>query len=598
MGSSRMRISLSLLGALLVLLALPAAASAATINVSPASVPFGAVDIDGGTRDDGVTVTNVGASSLTFTSISLGGTDPGEFEILVGGGSCGGGVFLYSGLNSCPISVRFEPSTTGAKSATLIIVTADDPVTPITTIPLTGTGTDLDVTAGPLDFGNQRIGAGATASQQFVVTNNGSTTAPLIAFLTGVDESSFAISADTCATTSLSNLQTCTVDVAFDPSTTGAKNAAVAVSTTGTAAVTKGLTGAGTNPVINAAPTSLDLGSVDIVAGASAAQSIVVTNTGTTPLTVSSAAVSGANASAFVATGTACTAAPIAAAGTCSIPVTFDPSAAGAHVATVTIANDSGTPAVQVSLSGTGTVTVVPVATCSFTVAPGCATNDVIDGGSGPDTFFGGDGADTIDGNGGNDVLDGGAGNDRLLTGAGAEDIDAGAGDDRVLVDGAGSLTLNAGAGRDRLDVGTAFAKKSYKFTADMGADADTVTVGLMTGLIKGGDGADKLTAAGVGAKLAGNDGNDVVTLKSAQSLKDVGLQGGPGNDQFFIGDKLKKPDSSAFYTNVVVNCGAGMDDTVTIYLKGVKVGPKKLRAVTAKQLGITTPGCEDVKIL
>jgi Ca2+-binding RTX toxin-like protein len=590
-----MRISLSLLGALLVLLALPTSALAIVgpqVTVSQSSIDFDRLDIDGGTRDDAVQVTNTGVGSLDITASTLGGTDPGEFQIT--GDGCNG-VSLDGGVPPlCTISIRFDPSTTGPKSATLVIP-SNDGMSP-KNVPLTGIATDLDVTTGPLAFGNQPITAGATAAQQFVVTNNGSTTAPLVAFLTGADQSSFTIAADTCATTALSNAQTCTVDVTFDPSTVGDKSAGVEIAATGTAAVTKGLTGTGTAPAISAAPTSLDLGSIDIVAGASAAQSIVVTNTGGAPLTITSAALSGANASAFVATGTACTAAPIAAGGTCSIPVTFDPSAAGAHVATVTIANDSATPAVTVSLSGTGAVTI-PAATCSFTVAPGCATNDVITGGSGPDTFFGGDGTDTIDGNGGNDVLDGGAGNDRLLTGTGTDRIDAGAGDDRVIVDGAGSLTLVAGAGRDRLEISAALGTRAYKYTADMGDDIDTVVVGLMTGLIKGGAGADKLTAAGVGAKLAGNDGNDVVTLKSAQSLKDVGLQGGPGNDQFFVGDKLKKPTASALYTNVVINCGTGVD-TVTIYLKAVNVGPKKLRAVTAKQLGLTTPGCETVKVL
>jgi hypothetical protein len=87
----------------------------------------------------------------------------------------------------------------------------------------------------------------------------------------------------------------------------------------------------------------------------SAAQTVTLTNTGTGALTISSIAASGD----FAETGTGATACPIspatlAAAGTCTINVTFAPTAVGTRNGTLTITdNASGSPH-TVPLTGTG----------------------------------------------------------------------------------------------------------------------------------------------------------------------------------------------------------------------------------------------------
>ncbi|MGO4880372.1 MAG: FG-GAP-like repeat-containing protein [Bryobacteraceae bacterium] len=95
---------------------------------------------------------------------------------------------------------------------------------------------------------------------------------------------------------------------------------------------------------------------------ASAAQNVVLVNTGSGPLTLTGIAVSGANAADFPQTNTCGTLpAQLAAGASCTVSVTFDPSIAGAESAALTFTdNSNNTPGSSqaVSLSGTGVVTV------------------------------------------------------------------------------------------------------------------------------------------------------------------------------------------------------------------------------------------------
>jgi len=89
----------------------------------------------------------------------------------------------------------------------------------------------------------------------------------------------------------------------------------------------------------------------------SAAQTVTLSNTGTAALALSSLAISGANAGDFSQTNTCGASVPVS--GSCTISVTFTPSALGVRTGTLTITdNASGSPQ-TVSLTGTG---VSPVA--------------------------------------------------------------------------------------------------------------------------------------------------------------------------------------------------------------------------------------------
>jgi hypothetical protein len=102
------------------------------LKFSPASVNFGSVNVGSSSAVKKVTVTNVGASTITFTSIAVGGTDPADFTQT---NNCG--TTLAAG-KGCTVSVTFTPTTTGTRSGN-VTVKDTDPTSP-QKILLSGTG--------------------------------------------------------------------------------------------------------------------------------------------------------------------------------------------------------------------------------------------------------------------------------------------------------------------------------------------------------------------------------------------------------------------------------------------------------------------------
>src|SRR5207253_1956002 len=102
-------------------------------------------------------------------------------------------------------------------------------------------------------------------------------------------------------------------------------------------------------PIIGVAPTSLAFGIV-AVGSSSTSAPVVISNTGTATLTITSMT---SSAPDFVATSCS----SVGTGQTCSFTVTFSPSAGGPQSGTLTIAsNDPARPSVTVSMSGTGVV--------------------------------------------------------------------------------------------------------------------------------------------------------------------------------------------------------------------------------------------------
>ncbi len=123
-----------------------------------------------------------------------------------------------------------------------------------------------------------------------------------------------------------------------------------AVSSSAAVAMTVG------SPAINLNPASLTFGSQN-TGTVSAAQSVVLTNQGTAPVTMSSVSITGSNPSDFAQTNNCGTS--VAVGGSCTISVTFKPTAAGTRGASLSIAdNVAGSPQTA-PLTGTGTSTSV-----------------------------------------------------------------------------------------------------------------------------------------------------------------------------------------------------------------------------------------------
>src|SRR5439155_85822 len=102
------------------------------------------------------------------------------------------------------------------------------------------------------------------------------------------------------------------------------------------------LTRNGTAPGVGLAPTSLDFGN-QLLATTSAPMTVTLTNTGAAALTINSFAPS-ADFSATSTGASACPMSPatLAAGGTCTINVTFTPTASGARTGTFSLADNAG----------------------------------------------------------------------------------------------------------------------------------------------------------------------------------------------------------------------------------------------------------------
>ena len=99
------------------------------VSVSPHNVNYGAVTV-GVKKAQTVILTNNRKTSLAISSITVGGTDPGDFSAK---SNCG--TSRKAGWD-CTISVTFTPTVTGARSATLSIKDAVG----TQTVSLSGTG--------------------------------------------------------------------------------------------------------------------------------------------------------------------------------------------------------------------------------------------------------------------------------------------------------------------------------------------------------------------------------------------------------------------------------------------------------------------------
>ena len=112
-------------------------------------------------------------------------------------------------------------------------------------------------------------------------------------------------------------------------------------------------------PAVSLAPSSLAFGSVNV--GASSPLTVTLTNTGNATLNIASMSLSGTNAADF--SGSSTCPSSVSAQGSCTISVTFTPTATGARSASVSIADNAGSSPQTISLSGTGVQPGTPAGT-------------------------------------------------------------------------------------------------------------------------------------------------------------------------------------------------------------------------------------------
>jgi len=113
----------------------PPPAGTPAVTFTPTSLTFAAQDVGTTSAAQSVTVANTGSGPLFINSAQTRGADPLDFTEVNDGCS---GLTLAAGT-SCSVAINFSPTTTGTRSATLII-TDNAPNSP-QNLAITGTGT-------------------------------------------------------------------------------------------------------------------------------------------------------------------------------------------------------------------------------------------------------------------------------------------------------------------------------------------------------------------------------------------------------------------------------------------------------------------------
>lgn len=339
------------------------AAQFPTVTPIPNAAAFTPTPVNTSATPIDVTVNNFGTAPLTFTSIAINGANPGDFT-LGPNTTCAPGTPVPA-AGSCILSVIFTPTVAATRAATLTIIDNANPATQF--VPLSGNGTasapTVTLIPNALTFPSTVVGVPG-AAMSTTLTNFGN--APLIftaiTIDAGANPGDFSIGPATTCSVQIPVLPsgTCVLSVLFAPTTAGnraasltlADNAAPGTQTlplTGTAAAALPI--AGLNPAVATFPaTPLNTTSAPI--------NITVSNTGNVSLIFTVISVNaGANPGDFaIARGTTCNTdgGSPPAGGSCTLSITFTPTAAGARSATLTL-TDNATPATQtIALTGNG----------------------------------------------------------------------------------------------------------------------------------------------------------------------------------------------------------------------------------------------------
>jgi hypothetical protein len=324
------------------------------ISISPASVAFGNVNV-GVPSSQTLTVSNTGSTTLTISNITAAGAG-----YTVSGFALP--VSIAAGQTSAFAAI-FTPNTTGVSSGS-VMITSNAPSSP-TSVGLTGTGVQGQLTANPgtVAFGN--IAVGSTGSQTINLTNGGSTSVTISQ--ASVSGTGFAISGLTTPLT-LTAGQTTSFTATLVPSVPGALTGTLTINSNAPNPITTiPLNGTGAQPTIVLTPASVSFGSVTV--GAPNSQTILVQNTGNATLTVSQATASGAG---FSISGLAIPS-TIAAGTSKTFNISFGPAAAGAVSGSVSLVSNAPGSPTAIPLSGTGVASTMSLNASTTAVAFGNA---------------------------------------------------------------------------------------------------------------------------------------------------------------------------------------------------------------------------------
>ncbi len=325
----------------------------AAFQVSPTAVNFGKVGVGKQTTQT-IAVANTGTMPISITQATI--SNP-QFSLT-------GVTFPVSMATgqSGNFTVAVTPSATGAMSGTLTVQGSNGAAPAVVNLSATAVAAapQISVSSSSVQFGT--IGVGATGNANVLISNIGS--ADLTISLISVSGAAFGVSGITTPKTIAAG-QSALAGLYFQPTVTGAASGTLSITSNDPATPTMNVSLSGTGSTssfgqLQANPTSVSFGSVST--GSNATKPIILSNTGTTAVQISSIAASGAG---FTVNGITVPF-TLNAAATATLNAVFTPTAGGSASGGVTVTSNATNSALTVPLTGTGAQPGLSIAPASF----------------------------------------------------------------------------------------------------------------------------------------------------------------------------------------------------------------------------------------
>jgi len=332
------------------------------VTFNPAVLAFGLQNPGTTSAPQSLAITNHGQTALSISSLALGGNDPQAFVIQHDG--CTGSALIAGAM--CSVSIVFSPSLIGQYSATLAVndSSSDSPQNVL----LTGIGIGPEVTFSNynLVFTPQSVGT-TSPSQSSVLTNSGTAALNIVGIASTLSDFT---QTNNCAST-IAPGGSCTITITFSPTNAGVRSGAVQVSDNAPGSpqeIEMAGTGTGGASALTLSPSLVTFPNQP-VGTTSPPQTIEASVTVNSTVNITGISVTGD----FTQTNTCGNS--LSTGSSCSIAVTFAPSAAGQRNGSLAVAFNGTDSPQTVVLEGQGNDFSLGVSPASSSVAAGSPAN-------------------------------------------------------------------------------------------------------------------------------------------------------------------------------------------------------------------------------
>jgi hypothetical protein len=344
------------------------------------------------------TITALNSDALGVLRPSIGSWDVGAFEFTSGGGgtvatptfspaagsyastqnviistSTGGATICYTtdgttptanGAGTCTHGTTYSAAVSVSFSLTLEAIGSKSGFSDSSVGSAAYVIGSVSLAPASNNFGSVIVGIPSSAVIFTLSNTTGVTVTSIVVTFIGANGSDFTRSGGTCGT-SLVTGSSCTIGVVFTPGATGSRLGTLSVADSDPSSPQQAsLSGTGINGTVTISPTSQNFGSALVGIGSSPV-TFTLTNTNAFSVTGISVSFVTENTADFLLTGGTC-GSSLPGVDSCTIIVTFTPTAAGARATALNVADSASSSPQQSILTGTGISNIPAPATGMF----------------------------------------------------------------------------------------------------------------------------------------------------------------------------------------------------------------------------------------